>query len=108
MLLDLKRGHIHLGSAADGKIYSGEHNTLDSTKDGFYLSHDGLSIIGKDAEGNKNKFYISTSSDPIIYTGKHTSLTDKNPGYYIGADGLSIGSAIRINATDNGSVLFGN
>ena len=44
MLLDLKRGHIHLGSAADGKIYSGEHTTLGSTKDGFYLSHDGLSI----------------------------------------------------------------
>ena len=195
MLLDLKRGHIHLGSAADGKIYSGEHNTLGSTKDGFYLSHDGLSIgtgfvvatdgvatatqnggnlggwriktdangeggfvskdgigilldsksstivlgsstgkiysgahttlgdtsnegfylsnqglsiIGKDAEGNKNKFYISTSSDPVIYTGKHTSLTDKNPGYYIGADGLSIGSAIRMNATDGGSVLVGN
>ena len=195
MLLDLKRGHIHLGSAADGKIYSGEHNTLGSTKDGFYLSHDGLSIgtgfvvatdgvatatqnggnlggwriktdangeggfvskdgtgilldsksstivlgsstgkiysgahttlgdtlnegfylsnqglsiIGKDAEGNKNKFYISTSSDPIIYTGKHTSLTDKDPGYYIGADGLSIGSAIRMNATDGGSVLVGN
>ena len=62
MLLDLKRGHIHLGSAADGKIYSGEHNTLGSTKDGFYLSH----------------------------------------------DGLSIGSAIRINATDGGSVLVGN
>ena len=195
MLLDLKQGHIHLGSAADGKIYSGEHNTLGSTKDGFYLSHDGLSIgtgfvvatdgvatatqnggnlggwriktdvngeggfvskdgtgilldsksstivlgsstgkiysgahttlgdtsnegfylsnqglsiIGKDAEGNKNKFYISTSSDPVIYTGKHTSLTDKDPGYYIGADGLSIGSAIRMNATDGGSVLVGN
>ena len=195
MLLDLKRGHIHLGSAADGKIYSGEHTTLGSTKDGFYLSHNGLSIgtgfvvatdgvatatqnggnlggwriktdvngeggfvskdgtgilldsksstivlgsstgkiysgvhttlgdtsnegfylsnqglsiIGKDAEGNKNKFYISTSSDPVIYTGKHTSLTDKDPGYYIGADGLSIGSAIRMNATDGGSVLVGN
>lgn len=195
MLLDLKRGHIHLGSAADGKIYSGEHTTLGSTKDGFYLSHDGLSIgtgfvvatdgvatatqnggnlggwriktdvngeggfvskdgtgilldsksstivlgsstgkiysgahttlgdtsnegfylsnqglsiIGKDAEGNKNKFYISTSSDPVIYTGKHTSLTDKDPGYYIGADGLSIGSAIRMNATDGGSILVGN
>lgn len=195
MLLDLKRGHIHLGSAADGKIYSGEHTTLGSTKDGFYLSHNGLSIgtgfvvatdgvatatqnggnlggwriktdvngeggfvskdgtgilldsksstivlgsstgkiysgahttlgdtsnegfylsnqglsiIGKDAEGNKNKFYISTSSDPVIYTGKHTSLTDKDSGYYIGADGLSIGSAIRMNATDGGSVLVGN
>lgn len=195
MLLNLKQGHIHLGSAADGKIYSGEHTTLGSTKDGFYLSHDGLSIgtgfvvatdgvatatqnggnlggwriktdangeggfvskdgtgilldsksstivlgsstgkiysgahtilgdtsnegfylsnqglsiIGKDAEGNKNKFYISTSSDPVIYTGKHTSLTDKDPGYYIGADGLSIGSAIRMNATDGGSVLVGN
>lgn len=195
MLLDLKRGNIHLGSAADGRIYSGEHTTLGSTKDGFYLSHDGLSIgtgfvvatdgvatatqnggnlggwriktdvngeggfvskdgtgilldsksstivlgsstgkiysgshttlgdtsnegfylsnqglsvIGKDAEGNKNKFYISTSSDPVIYTGKHTSLTDKDPGYYIGADGLSIGSAIRMNATDGGSVLVGN
>lgn len=195
MLLDLKRGHIHLGSAADGKIYSGEHTALGSTKDGFYLSHDGLSIgtgfvvatdgvatatqnggnlggwriktdvngeggfvskdgtgilldsksstivlgsstgkiysgahttlgdtsnegfylsnqglsiIGKDAEGNKNKFYISTSSDPVIYTGKHTSLTDKDPGYYIGADGLSIGSAIRMNAIDGGSVLVGN
>ena len=195
MLLDLKRGHIHLGSAADGKIYSGEHTTLGNSKDGFYLSHDGLSIgtgfvvatdgvatatqnggnlggwriktdvngeggfvskdgtgilldsksstivlgsstgkiysgahttlgdtsnegfylsnqglsiIGKDAEGNKNKFYISASSDPVIYTGKHTSLTDKDSGYYIGADGLSIGSAIRMNATDGGSVLVGN
>lgn len=44
MLLDLKRGHIHLGSAADGKIYSGEHTTLGNPKNGFYLSHDGLSI----------------------------------------------------------------
>ena len=44
----------------------------------------------------------------MIYTGKHTSLTDTDPGYYIGTDGLSIGSAIRMNATDGGSVLVGN
>lgn len=108
ILLDSKSSTIVLGSST-GKIYSGAHTTLgDTSNEGFYLSNQGLSIIGKDAEGNKNKFYISTSSDPIIYTGKHTSLADKDPGYYIGADGLSIGSAIRMNATDGGSVLVGN
>lgn len=44
MCIDLKSGEVHLGSAATGKIYSGEHSTLGSAKDGFYLSHDGLSI----------------------------------------------------------------
>lgn len=108
ILLDSKSSTIVLGSST-GKIYSGKHTTLgDTSNEGFYLSNQGLSIIGKDAEGNKNKFYISTSSDPVIYTGKHTSLEDTDPGYYIGANGLSIGSAIRMNATDGGSVLVGN
>ena len=108
ILLDSKSSTIVLGSST-GKIYSGKHTTLgDTSNEGFYLSNQGLSIIGKDAEGNKNKFYISTSSDPVIYTGKHTSLTDEKPGYYIGANGLSIGSAIRMDATDGGSVLVGN
>lgn len=35
---------IHLVSSGDGTIYSDSHNTLGSTKKGFYLSTDGLSI----------------------------------------------------------------
>lgn len=44
MLIDLTTPYIHLGSAHDGKIYSGTHTTLGSANDGFYISHDGLSI----------------------------------------------------------------
>ena len=42
-LIDLSTGYIHFANAS-GKIYSGSHTTLGSIADGFYLSHDGLSI----------------------------------------------------------------
>ena len=44
MLINLTDAYVHLGSAADGKIYSGEHSTLGSTANGFFLNQNGLSI----------------------------------------------------------------
>lgn len=107
ILLDSNSSTVVLGSAS-GKVYSGGHTSLDSAAAGFYLSNNGLSIVGSDAEGNKNKFAISTGGDPVMYTGKHSYKDSVERGYYIGADGLSIGSSIRINANDGGTAFLGN
>lgn len=113
MCINLTQGKIHLASADNALIYSGEHETLENSKNklGFYLSHDGLSISGysykKDEQGNyildqqgnkqiddeaaKNSFIAKTQGDIELYTGKHASLDDTfNEGLYISNQGISI------------------
>lgn len=107
ILLDSNSSTVALG-AASGKVYSGGHTSLESPATGFYLSNNGLSIVGNDAEGNRNKFAISTGGDPQMYTGRHNYKDSVERGYYIGADGLSIGSSIRINAEEGGTAFLGN
>lgn len=80
ILMDSATSLIALGSES-GKIYSGSHYLVTSTSDGFYLSHNGLSIgskvfissgglmrLGRGAvEGNSRKKYwtINGEDDPI-------------------------------------------
>ena len=44
MLIILSDAYIHLANNT-GKIYSGSHNELISNNIGFYLSHDGFSLL---------------------------------------------------------------
>ncbi len=44
MLISLSDAYIHLANNT-GKIYSGSHNELISNNIGFYLSHDGFSLL---------------------------------------------------------------
>ena len=91
--LDSPNSLIVLGSS-DGAIYSGQHSTLSSTKQGFYLSQDGLSLSSTTGA----RFILNTGGgEPQLYTGKHTSLDSTANGFYLGEDGLSIGNCIEAN-----------
>ena len=88
-------------ASTPGKIYSGNHSSLNSTSKGFYLSQDGLSICN----GVRSRIELSTEGDPEIFSGGHSSLTDTSNGFYLGNDGLSIGSKVYI--SDEGILRLG-
>ena len=106
---DLKSTSIDVGGNVhikNGKIYSGEHNTLNSTKKGFYLDHTGLSIGGNfkvsyDKDNNSlltvQKGYIGNSTsgftidNNVIYNGKE-KFNSTNNGIYLGKNGISLGA----------------
>lgn len=108
ILLDSTNSSIVLGSSL-GKIYSGSHIELTSKEEGFYLSHNGLSI--------GSYFEVDTSGIPVIrlgheagkiYSGRHSTLNDLSKGFYLGNDGLSLYNSIRITAKDdNGKIEVG-
>lgn len=78
-----------------GKIYSGNHNTVNNSNTGFYLGKDGFSICN----GANNRIEIDTSnpnSAPTIYSGGHSSLDSTANGFYLGNDGLGIGQYFKI------------
>ena len=103
----LAQGRMTLDSAINsttgtgGKIYTGNHNALNSTSKGFYLSSDGLSITGIDDDGNKSRIELSTSGDPKIYSLGHDELTKTNKGFYLGNDGMSIHNGFRVTVDDD-------
>ena len=100
--LDSPNSLIVLGSL-DGAIYSGQHSTLASTKQGFYLSQDGLSLSSTTGA----RFTLNTGGgEPQLYTGKHTSLDSTANGFYLGEDGLSIGNSIRITTDSTGGAVY--
>ena len=99
------------------KIYSGEHDTLTSTKNGFYLSNSGLSI--------GSKFYAgSNSSSGVIRVGVNATTDGtncwtisgdtnnnsyikygtkgSNNSVYLGTDEISLGKTFKV---DNDGVL---
>ena len=89
--MDSKFSAIIIGSNS-GKIYSGEHYTLDSIIPDFYLSQNGLSITGFDETENVvSTIKLDTTSTPTISSNKN-SLLSTNQGFYLGYDGLSIGA----------------
>ena len=110
--LDAKNDAIIFGSSS-GKIYSGEHTSLTSTKDGFYLSQDGLSIgskakitstgvmyLGTGAvRGDGNHWTIDGGENSYIAYGT-TSFQGKNKdnkGVYVGTDGISLSDTFSVN-----------
>ena len=89
--MDSKFSAIILWSNS-GKIYSGEHYTLDSIIPDFYLSQNGLSITGFDETENVvSTIKLDITSTPTISSNKN-SLLSTNQGFYLGYDGLSIGA----------------
>ena len=111
--LDAKNDAIIFGSS-NGKIYSGEHISLASEKDGFYLSQDGLSIGSKAKVTSTGVMYLGTGA--VKGTGKHwtidggndsyiaygtTSFQGKdkdNKGVYIGTNGISLSDKFSVNS----------
>ena len=95
-----------------GKIYTGQHNTLDSTLKGFYLSSEGLSITGTyeytDDKGKiqtaTSRIELNTKKDPVIFTGRHGKLGSTDPGFYLGSNGLSIGTSFTIYASGKADI----
>ena len=118
IFMDAESGTISLGSW-EGRISSGEHWYRDAKANGFYLSHDGLSI-------GKN-FSIETDgiatihlgdSEGKIYSGSHNSLDSVKKGFFIDDKGLSIWNTFKVEKAkdplsgaeleDYGQVLIGN
>lgn len=110
---DLKSTSIDIGGSVhirNGKIYSGDHNTLDSTQKGFYLDHTGLSIGGNfkvsyDKENNSlltvQKGYIGNSTNG--FTINSNSISNGAQGakesVYLGTDLISLGDTFKVSNT---------
>ena len=136
-----KQGHLHASGGGDiagwaigsdslnskkgSKIYTGSHNTLNSTSEGFYLSHQGLSIgskfyvsqdgvlrlgAGAITEANANHWTITAKQDVEIKNrnGKVTGYDwrsyikygthNTNDYVYIGTDGFKLGTNFSVNS----------
>lgn len=120
ILLDSANNRIAFGSTS-GQIYSGSHSGLNSTTDGFYLDHNGLSIgskfyaskegivrIGYNAfdSGSSVKHWTINGSSSNSYISYATTSINKtiNPNsniqnVYIGTDGISLGEKLYIENT---------
>ena len=107
-----------------GKIYSHNHASLSTADDGFYLSHDGLSIGSKvkiDSDGimylgsnavknggvegeNLSRSYWTINGDDkksyISYGGNSWSKANSDTGQtakvYLGTDGISLGTRFSV------------
>lgn len=136
-----KEGHLHASGGGDiagwaigsdslnsqkgSKIYTGNHNTLNSTSEGFYLSHQGFSIgskfyvsqdgvlrlgAGAVTEANANHWTITAKQDVEIKdrNGKVTGhdwrsyikygTHNTNDYVYIGTDGFKLGTNFSVNS----------
>lgn len=85
-------------------VYSNNHDTIDDNNNiGFYLSQEGLSILGKyqtqdfDAQGietlsavQNSRIEINTTDKPVIFSGSRTTFDTRSKGFYIGEDGISL------------------
>ena len=90
-------------------IYSGTssssvHDTISSTKSGFYLGPSGLSI----SNSTRSRIELNVSGDPVIYSGNHYQLSETTKGFYLSQDGLSIsnGSQSRIELNTSGNPVI--
>lgn len=89
-------------------IYSHKHDTLNSTKQGFYLSSDGLSIgntikITATANGQVEIGRISTTKHWIISGDTSNSYikygdAGSSGSVYLGTDALTLGSKFSVNS----------
>lgn len=115
---------ISLGNDSTGKIYSGEHTTLNSSLKGFYLSNDGLSIhnslrittdnnigtleIGKldgshwtvrgESAGSSSRSYISYYTTNFHEGGASGGVDNS---VYLGTDGISLGKYFSVDNNGN-------
>ena len=85
-------------------IYSNNHDEIkDNTNKGFYLSQEGLSILGEyqtqdfDSNGietlssiQKSRIEINTTDKPTIFSGSRVAFDTRKKGFYIGEDGISL------------------
>ena len=85
-------------------IYSNNHDTIDDNNNiGFYLSQEGLSILGEyqtqdfDSNGietlspvQQSRIEINTTDKPTIFSGSRVAFDTKKKGFYIGEDGISL------------------
>lgn len=112
--LTMTKGYIGTGenkiTIGDGKLYSGNHNTLSSTQKGFYLDHTGLSIGGNfkvsyDKENNSlltvQKGYIGNSTNGFTINSKSISngTQGAEKSVYLGTDLISLGKTFKVNNT---------
>lgn len=97
-------GRITLESAGTGKIFSHNHNALDNTSKGFYLSYDGMSIGNTfkitAAEGGKlevgrltgTRHWIINGNSSESYISYNTEAFNTTANsVYIGTNGISLG-----------------
>ena len=127
MLINLTAPYIHFGDVQKGKIYSGSHSELGSTNDGFYLSHNGLSIGSKtyiDSTGT-----LRLGSGAVVGSGNHWTISkntsnnsyiafgagddpkfvaadsdeDTTAKVYIGTDGFTLGR--RFSVSNSGELI---
>ena len=116
-----------------GSIYSNAHESLDSTKEGFFLAKNGLSIgntikitaaeggevhVGRlsssnhwTISGNSNRSYIAFATDEKYFTTNNQgdiTINDsaKNKQIYIGTDGIRLGKKFAVD-TDGNTLVEG-
>ena len=112
-----------------GKIYSGQHETLKSTKPGFYLDNTGLSIGSKFkveifGEGDNADAVLTLGQGATNGTGKHWTINANQDGesfigynttrfstnntqqVYLGTDGIKLGTKFWVN--NQGDVTANN
>lgn len=104
-----------------GKIFSGRHETLDSTQPGFYLDNTGLSIGSKfkikiSGEGGTEDCVLTLGEGAVAGTGAHWTINsnEDDQSYiayncsrftagadinqvYLGTDGIRLGTAFKVN-----------
>ena len=110
--LDASNDAIIFGSS-NGKIYSGSHTSLANTKNGFYLSQDGLSIgskakitstgvmyLGSGAVDNTSKHWTVDGNQDNSYIAYGTT-SFQGEGVYVGTDGISLSDKFSVNAKGN-------
>lgn len=129
MNINLTNGVVHFGSSV-GKIYSGNHTSIISGENGFYLSHDGLSIGDKfsattNSDGGKIRVgngaatgygsYWEINGDTytsyIAYGGNknlnmswaNKTIGGNNHEVYLGTDGIRLGTNFAVN--NNGQLI---
>lgn len=114
-------------ASAPGKIYSGSHNTISNTTNGFYLSQDGLSIGSKVYIDNTGVLRLGTGA--VANTGRHWTISGGDESYigynattfdssnldnkdsysiggnassvYIGTDGIRLGTKFAVDRSGN-------
>ena len=129
MNINLTNGVVHFGSSV-GKIYSGAHTSLTSDAQGFYLSHDGMSIGDKfyvesgangaklrlgygastgignhwEVNGNATNSYIAFGSNKTLAMNwSNKTIGGADGQVYIGTDGIRLGNDFAVN--NNGQLI---
>lgn len=103
-----ENGYIKLADK-NGKIYSGSHDSLSKRVDGFYLSHDGLSIgsgieissagIVKIGKVSGAKYWTISGNNDNSYISYGTA--GASGGVYLGTNALKLGTKFNVDNEGN-------